>query len=511
MTDWNEGYVTDIGYVYEYQSELNPLKQQLAFLNQKIALPTISTACELGFGQGVSVNIHSAASDVEWWGTDFNPAQTNFAQTMGNASGKKVHLGDEAFAEFCQRDDLPDFDFISMHGIWTWISDENRAIITDFVRRKLKVGGVFFISYNTQPGWAGLVPLRNLLFEHSQVMGATGQGVVERVDAALNFTDALFATNPAYTRVNPMVIERFEGIKKHHRHYLAHEYFNKDWQPMLISDMAKWLSNAKVEYACSAHYLSHLDFINLTPEQKELLAGIHDPIFKETVRDFIVNQQFRRDYWVKGGRKLTAHEQLEGIRKQRVILTAHRSNISLKTAGSLGEVTLSEEIYTPILDVLSDYQIKSVEQIEKIVEPLGIDIGKVWQAVLVLAGSNAIAAAQDNALIDKAKNHTEKLNLHIMNRAKYSAELEWIASPVTAGGVKLPRFQLLFLSAYLQNHQQPVEWANYVWQILVEQNQKLLKEGKMLETTEENLEELTQQANTFALEQLPVLKGLGII
>ncbi len=271
------------------------------------------------------------------------------------------------------------------------------------------------------------------------------------------------------------------------------------------------LSNAKVEYACSAHYLSHLDFINLTPEQKELLAGIHDPIFKETVRDFIVNQQFRRDYWVKGGRKLTAHEQLEGIRKQRVILTAHRSNISLKTAGSLGEVTLSEEIYTPILDVLSDYQIKSVEQIEKIVEPLGIDIGKVWQAVLVLAGSNAIATAQDNALIDKAKNHTEKLNLHIMNRAKYSAELEWVASPVTAGGVKLPRFQLLFLSAYLQNHQQPVEWANYVWQILVEQNQKLLKEGKMLETTEENLEELTQQANTFALEQLPVLKGLGII
>jgi hypothetical protein len=67
------------------------------------------------------------------------------------------------------------------------------------------------------------------------------------------------------------------------------------------------------------------------------------------------------------------------------------------------------------------------------------------------------------------------------------------------------------LSAYLQNHKQPVEWANYVWQILVEQNQKLLKEGKMLETTEENLEELTQQANTFALEQLPVLKGLGII
>ncbi len=275
--------------------------------------------------------------------------------------------------------------------------------------------------------------------------------------------------------------------------------------------MAKWLSNAKLEYACSAHYLSHFDFINLTPEQKELLAGIYDPIFKENVRDFIVNQQFRRDYWVKGGQRLTAHEQLEGIRKQRVILTAHRSNISLKTMGVLGEVTLSDSIYTPILDALSDYQIKSVEQIETIVKPLGIGIGEVWQAVLILAGSNALAPVQDDAAIEQSKIHTEKLNLHIMKRAKYSAELEWIASPVTAGGVKLPRFQLLFLSAYLQNHQQPVEWANYVWQILVEQNQKLLKDGKILETTEENLEELTQQANVFALEKLPVLKGLGVI
>jgi hypothetical protein len=192
-------------------------------------------------------------------------------------------------------------------------------------------------------------------------------------------------------------------------------------------------------------------------------------------------------------------------------LTAHRSKISLKTVGALGEVTLSEQIYTPILDALSDYQIKSVEQIEQIVEPLGIGIGEVWQAVIVLAGSNALAPVQDNAAIEQSKIHTEKLNLHIMKRAKYSAELEWIASPVTAGGVKLSRFQLLFLSAYVQNHKQPVEWANYVWQILVEQNHKVMKEGKILETTEENMEELTQQANTFALEQLPVFKGLGII
>ena len=35
---------------------------KLAFLNAGLALPATGTACELGFGQGVSANIHAAAS-----------------------------------------------------------------------------------------------------------------------------------------------------------------------------------------------------------------------------------------------------------------------------------------------------------------------------------------------------------------------------------------------------------------------------------------------------------------
>ncbi len=79
MTNWTEGYVADINYTYGYYSELNPTRARLALLNKGIEPPQIETACELGFGQGLSVNIHAAASPVEWWGTDFNPAQAGFA------------------------------------------------------------------------------------------------------------------------------------------------------------------------------------------------------------------------------------------------------------------------------------------------------------------------------------------------------------------------------------------------------------------------------------------------
>lgn len=87
MSDWTAGYVADIGYTYGYYSELNPLRVQLAFLNAGLVPPSVGTACELGFGQGLSTNIHAAASVVSWHGTDFNPSQASFAQELAATSG----------------------------------------------------------------------------------------------------------------------------------------------------------------------------------------------------------------------------------------------------------------------------------------------------------------------------------------------------------------------------------------------------------------------------------------
>ena len=141
MTDWTSGYVADIGYTFGYYTELNPLRVKLAFLNAGLACPAFGTACELGFGQGVSANIHAAATVTQWHGTDFNPAQASFAQELSAVSGGHATLVDDAFADFAQRSDLPAFDYIGIHGIWSWISDDNRAVMVEFIRRKLKVGG----------------------------------------------------------------------------------------------------------------------------------------------------------------------------------------------------------------------------------------------------------------------------------------------------------------------------------------------------------------------------------
>ena len=68
MVDFNDGYLKGIDYTYDYFRELNPLSARLAMLNAGYAVPVSSpgACCELGFGFGVSTNIHAAGSGNEW-------------------------------------------------------------------------------------------------------------------------------------------------------------------------------------------------------------------------------------------------------------------------------------------------------------------------------------------------------------------------------------------------------------------------------------------------------------
>ncbi len=459
----------------------------------------------------MSTNLHAAASVVQWAGTDFNPAQAGFAQELAGVADSGARLSDEAFDQFAQRADLPKFDYIGLHGIWSWISDENRAVIVDFIRRKLRVGGVLYISYNTQPGWAAMVPMRDLLTEHAEVLGSDGAGIVSRINSALAFAEQLLAANPAYARANPQIAERIQAIKKQDRNYVAHEYFNRDWQPMAFAKMAQWLSSAKLQWACSANYLDAIDAVNHTAEQQALLASIPDPMFRQTTRDFCVNQQFRKDYWVKGARQLSTLEQAEQLRAQRVILVQPRAEVSLKVNGSLGEASMQEAVYAPILDQLADHKPKSLAQLERALQSVGIGLAQIIQAVLVLTGAGALLAAQDDAASAKAKKRTDRLNTHLMTKARSSSALNYLASPVTGGGISVPRFQQLFLLARQQGHKQPQDWAQFTWNLLAAQGQRLLKDGKTLEAAEDNLAEIGQQAQRFAEKQLPILLALQVV
>lgn len=508
MLDWSAGYVSDVGYTFGAYGELNPNQLHPAFSSAGLINPKIRNACELGFGQGVSINMHAAAGSADWYGTDFNPSQAGFAKELAQHSGAR--LFDDSFADFSSRTDLPDFDYIGLHGIWSWISDENRGILVDFIKRKLNVGGVLYISYNSLPGWAAVAPLRHLMARHVELQSPAGTGISERIGTALAFGENLFSANSGYAKANSAVKERFEKLKEQNRNYLAHEYFNRDWDPMYFADLARWLEPAKLNFACSANLLDHVDALNLTNDQQSVLNGIANPEFKQSVRDFMVNQQFRKDYWVRGARSFSVFDQAEALRNLRLVLVAHRADMSLKVPGSLGEASLAEGVYNPILDFMADHKVRTLSEIEQAPECKSLNFAQIIQAAVVLCGAGHFLFAQTQSEISAAKKRSKALNTCLFDKARGSEDVAYLASPVTGGAIRVTRFQQLFLLARAKGHKQPADWAAFSWEILRAQAQKIIKDGSAIEKDEDNLNELSAQAKVFAEKRLPILKALEI-
>lgn len=510
--DWTAGYVADIGYSSQYYAELNPARLPIALLNAGYAPPRIRTACELGFGQGVSVNMHAAAQpDVEWYGNDFNPSHAAFAAGLAEAAGSKAHLTDQSFAEFFARDDLPDFDFIGLHGVWSWISDENRALIVDFLRRKLRVGGIVYISYNTLPGWAAAMPLRQIMAQHAATLSAPGLATEAKVEAALAHVEALFAAEPAYLAANPQLAERFAQMKTLDRRYLAHEYFNRDWKPMYFAEVADMLSSAKLSFACSANYSDMLDDIWMTPAQKALIDAAPTDLLTQGVRDVIVNQQFRKDIWIKGGETPPARRRMQMLAEQRIVLVAPVESVNMTIELNGRQITLQEEVYKPILNVLSDHRPHSIEKIQSAVAAAGVEPMQVLQAAIVLMATNNVVPARPEEAAAASRDGVDRMNAAILERVLRGEELPFAASSETGGGVALDRATQLIAYVVGRGAATANEIADQAWLLLRAEGRVLMKGGQPIETLEGNMAELRVQAEVFLKQKAPLLRALGAV
>ncbi len=517
MSSWSEGYVSDINYTFGYYSELNPNNAIIPFLMAGLAVPKGITenqknsfACELGFGQGLSLNIHATSSGLKWYGTDFNPSQTNFAQHLSSVSDNNAFIVDQGFNEFCRRDDLPEFDFIGLHGIWSWISDENRAIVVDFIRRKLKVGGILYISYNTLPGWSALSPLRHLLLEHHNSMTSMSNSRQQNVQDSLNFVGDILSQSHQLTQKSPDLLPRVQELKEKDLHYIAHEYLNKDWQPMYFADMKKWLEPAKLTFACSTNYLDDFSDCLYTQEQRQLMESFTDTNFAQTVKDFLLNKQFRKDLWVKGARKLTPYEQSQEWKKLRVLLHTKRENIELSIERNL-KIPLNADIFNPVLDILQDQRIHKVADIvESLKEKL--PEGNIFAVLAILAGKDHLVVVQSEEVIEQTRSHCLTFNRYVLqqSRAAEDSAIYFLASPITGGAYHIGFLSRWFLLARFEGIKQN-KWSDFVWDILKSNGRSLLKDGNLFPNEAQEREEMQRICRQFIDDELPKLKLLGII
>ena len=509
---WNEGYFTEDTYTYGYYRDISPFFQRYCLLLHGYDVRTADETachCELGFGQGVSVNIHAAAVTGRWTGTDFNPAHAAHANLLCEAAQTGAQFWDCSFAEMLERKDIPLFDSISLHGIWSWISRENQAHVVEFIRRYLKPGGVVYNSYNCFPGWAASHPLRELLLLQDKYI-RSDSGSADRVADVLKFADNVLKANPVYAERNKDLANRIERLRIHDAHYIAHEYLNRDWIVMYFTEEAEMMQEAKLDYACTTELLDALDDaddLNFTNETKQFLLSIKHPLVREEIRDYYINRQFRKDLYIKGARKLNPREQVRRILGTKYVLLKTGPD-ALKCTGYNKSLAIKEEWTKQIVDYLAADN-RSPKDFTGFLETHPEIPERILLVFIkAMVRTETFAPCQPDKTVEKAKPYCDRLNHYIYESSLLEEKINYLASPLTGCGVGVNRIQQMFLHLLRKGFDKkgiPGE----VQRILSSQGQHLLKDGKPL-NEEDGVKELQEQFTKFESETLPLLQVLCI-
>lgn len=509
MTEtWTDGYLAELTYTDGFYRELSPSFLQFIGLLTGNALDlTDIDYCELGCGHGYSTNLNAAANpQCRFFANDFNPTQILNARTLAKQAGiENIRFFDDSFADFRTNPALPEaFDVIALHGIYSWVNQDNRHHIIEFIKSRLKVGGLVYISYNTMPGCADLLPMRRLMRERSE---QSNEPVLSRIEDALRFAEKI-SRNSKFFSDHPRLEKRLRGLRKESPAYLAHEYFNEHWEPFYFEDVVHDLSAAKLTFMGSANPLAHLATINLTREQLECLAEEPDPIRREGLRDYMVNQQFRRDLFLKGEARLVGQAIGNAWQSARFALNKPVADIPMEVKSVRGKATMQRDIYDPVLKALSG-AVTSIGDLQKKNEIIAqMSPGDLVQIIKILVGAKHLDPALPESGLDARIRVTRSFNHAVCQKAKMSDKRRYLASPITGNGLRIDHLDLLFLATLFEQETDPV---STVLKDLRTLGKRMIRDGKVIETEANIRSDLQNRFERFQADRLPILEQHCIV
>jgi SAM-dependent methyltransferase len=436
MSLWTDG-VANIGYTHAFYPEMAPGHLAFALLLRGVAPPFAAGQGfhygELGCGQGVTTNLLAACyPNASFEAVDLLPEHIDGARQLALACGNdNAVFFREGFAEFAHRDG-PAFDVIALHGVWSWVSADSRAVLADIARRRLKPGGVLYVSYNCLPGWAADMPVRRLLLER---VAAGSRPLPERIAAALAFLDKVAVEDGFFARV-PAASALLDSLRGKSAAYIAHEYLNRDWAPHYHADVAAQLAGAGLDYAASATLLDHLDSWRLGEDAAQLVAQA-DGSARETLRDTLAYTRFRRDIFVRAPVLLTPAEREAGLRALRFGLLVPRGEVPESISTPAGDRVLDPALYGPLADALAD----GAPSLDALAQ--GRDFAAVAEALTVLVGLGGAAPALAPA--DAVR--VAAFNAAVLDANRAAPNLRQLASPLLATGLVVDLLDRLFLLA----------------------------------------------------------------
>lgn len=513
MNPWSEGYVSDIAYSIGYYREMAPDHVGFAALSlgkHPGGAVKPKRVLELGFGMGFGFVLGAAANpQTEFEGCDFNPEHVIHARALAEAAGlKNVKIREASFQELAAeaQEGQHDLDLIQLHGILTWVSEDAHRAIVEIARKRLKPGGLLYVSYNCMPGWAPMIPVQRLMREHAKRHSGSS---VQRSAGAVQAVTRMIEAKSKFFEINPIIEKRVAKFASLEASYLAHEYLNENWFIFYVSDVIEMFGKSKLSFVGSATIAENIDSVSVPQEMREMVSQASDPIWQETLRDIAGNKQFRRDLYGRGVTALNNLEAIHNLYNTSYTLAMPRNAVTLKLPGLIGELEARPEIYGTIADLLAN-DLVTFRAIIKSPALQEVGMSGVLQALGLMINAGQVLPVLGEPEADHAPG--KRFNRMLAELAGQGRIHNFVAAPLVRSGLPATSAEMLMLSAVFNGGKDD---APQIALHLTEQFKRLgispNREGKPITDPVELQQILAKDVRNFLDNKLPLWTRLGVI
>lgn len=245
-------------------------------------------------GDGLNAAIHAAANPQ---GQFFAVGPAHRAHDlMAEAPLDNLALVPGRLADLAD-DALPPLDFAVFDGGFMSLADDARTAAVKRIAEMLKPGGILLIGYHALPGFAAMMPLRDVLHSLTADHDRTAE---VRVRAACDWLSAADAAETGFLADHAGVRRRVAAYADLDPDVAAAELFGPLLKPFHFAQVEGTAKGARLAFAGNAELFLNLIDLALPPATRRLAQRAKSRTALETLRDALRNPFYRRDVYVKG-------------------------------------------------------------------------------------------------------------------------------------------------------------------------------------------------------------------
>jgi SAM-dependent methyltransferase len=513
MTGWDDGYVSDVVYTRNAYRETTPIWLATAALLCGQRPPELDKPfryADLGCGHGLTATMVAATyPHAEVWAFDFNPAHVASGRHLASKAGlTNLHFQEASFAELAAlpQNGLPEFDFIVAHGVVSWVSAENRAKLIQIIGQRLRAGGLAYLSYAAMTGWASMMPARALMR-----MRASRERSDQAATGLFDYLDLVKGAGAKFFADNPATELRLNESRNQDPRYIAHEYLNSNWQPLMFAEMADAMATVKCTYIGSATLTENLDALSVSPAMVKLLADTSDPILRETLRDFGIAQPFRRDVYRRGTLPLMGPERARLWDEVELVWTGRELESPILLDTPLGKVDGPAEIYQPLMQmfIAENQTVGALRQSGIFTKPA---TSALTQAVSLLISGGYVYPALPLAVRPAGRSSTDRLNAAIGAFNMGGGDITRLAASTIGSEIGVDPLETLMVLEKLSGR--PMELAALTERVvtaLAHAGRAVRLNGKPVQDAGQAGAIIRESLGWILEQRFPVLARLGVI